>query len=54
MLTTISLIIGVALSTYEGVVRIFPQIDIKFSIIHKILTWLQLISTTLNNSGATK
>lgn len=52
MITTISLIIGIALTTYEGVVRVFPQIDIKFSIIHKILTWLQVISTSLNSAPA--
>jgi hypothetical protein len=51
MIATIGLIVGVALTTYEGIVRIFPQIDVKFSIIHKILTWLQVLSGTLNNKG---
>jgi hypothetical protein len=49
MITTVTLVLGVIATTYEAVVRAFPSIDIKFSIIHKILSWLQVISTSLNS-----
>ncbi len=49
MIATISLVIGIAAATYEAVVRAFPQVDIKYSIIHKILNLLQTLSGALNN-----
>jgi|WetSurMetagenome_2_1015567.scaffolds.fasta_scaffold1447890_1 hypothetical protein len=49
MITTITLILGIAVTTYEAVVRVFPNVDIKFSIIHKILNLLQIVSGALNN-----
>lgn len=46
---TVVIIIGVVAASYEAVVRAFPQIDIKYSIIHKIINLLQIISNALNN-----
>lgn len=49
MITTISLILGIVAATYEAVVRVFPQVDVKYSIIQKILNLLQIVSGALNN-----
>jgi hypothetical protein len=49
MISTIVLIVGVAVASYEAVVRAFPEIDVKYSIIHKILNLLQIVSAALNN-----
>jgi hypothetical protein len=49
MISTVVLIVGVVAASYEAVVRAFPQIDVKYSIIHKILNLLQVLSGALNN-----
>jgi hypothetical protein len=49
MISTITLILGVAAATYEAVVRAFPQVDVKYSFIHKIINLLQIVSDALNN-----
>jgi hypothetical protein len=50
MISTIVLIVGVVAASYEAVVRAFPEIDVKYSIIHKILNLLQIVSGALNNT----
>lgn len=49
MISTVALIIGVVAATYEATVRAFPQIDVKYSFIHKIINLLQIVSGALNN-----
>jgi hypothetical protein len=50
MLNSIPLVLGILLMTYESVVRAFPSIDLKYSIIRKILSLLQIISNAINNT----
>jgi hypothetical protein len=51
MFSTIALIVGVVAASYEAVVRAFPQINIKYSIIQKIINLLQIVSGALNNKS---
>ena len=48
---TIVLIVGIVATTYESIVRSFPNIDVKYSIIHKIINLLQVISGAINNTS---
>jgi hypothetical protein len=49
MISTVVLVVGIVAASYEAVVRAFPQIDIKYSIIRKILNVLQVLSGAMNN-----
>ena len=51
MLSTIGIVVTIATGIYEVVVRAFPTIPVKYSIIQKILNLLNVLSQTLNNSS---
>lgn len=48
---TIIAVVGIVTATYEAVVRAFPSIDVKYSIIHKIINLLSIISGAVNNTS---
>jgi hypothetical protein len=51
MLVTIATVVTVATGIYEVIVRAFPTIPIKYSIIQKILNLLSILSNALNNKS---